>query len=64
MAAVWSASQRVEFLQGDIESLWLGDDSFDAIICEGAFCTFPDKAVAAREYFRVLKTGGASGLAI
>ncbi len=52
---------RVEFLQGDIESLRLGDDSFDAIICECAFCTFPDKAAAAREFFRVLKTGGRIG---
>ncbi len=53
---------RVEFLQGDIESLRLGDDSFDAIICECAFCTFPDKAAAAREFFRVLKTDGRIGV--
>lgn len=53
---------RVEFLQGDIESLRLGDDSFDAIICECAFCTFPDKDAAAREFFRVLKKGGRIGV--
>ena len=55
-------SARVEFLRGDIESLRLGDDSFDAIICECAFCTFPDKAAAAREFCRVLKTGGRIGV--
>jgi ubiquinone/menaquinone biosynthesis C-methylase UbiE len=30
------------------------DASFDAVICECAFCTFPDKSAAAREFARVL----------
>lgn len=38
------------------------DESFDAIVCECAFCTFPSKATAAREFFRVLKPGGQVGI--
>ena len=36
--------------------------SVDAIICECAFCTFPDKQAAANEFARVLKPGGRVGL--
>ena len=36
--------------------------SFDAIICECAFCTFPDKPAAADEFARVLRGGGQVGL--
>ena len=39
-------SGRVRFQQGDSERLPFEDASFDAIICECAFCTFPDKARA------------------
>jgi hypothetical protein len=35
-------SEQVEFLQGDAEQLSaLANDSFDAVICECAYCTFP-----------------------
>jgi ubiquinone/menaquinone biosynthesis C-methylase UbiE len=37
-------------------------ESFDAILCECAFCTFPDKRTAAAEFFRVLKSGGRVGI--
>ena len=55
-------SQLVRFEQGDAERLRLAASSFDAIICECAFCTFPDKAAAAGEFVRVLRPGGRLGL--
>jgi arsenite methyltransferase len=69
--AVVCASQRaaaagyahlVSFQQGDAECLPLSDGAFDALICECAFCTFPNKAAAAAEFGRVLKPGGHLGL--
>jgi ubiquinone/menaquinone biosynthesis C-methylase UbiE len=57
-AAAKGQSHRVHFEQGDAERLPCEEASFDAIICECAFCTFPDKPSAAREFARVLKPGG------
>ena len=53
---------RVSFDVADAESLPFEDCVFDAVLCECAFCTFPDKAGAAREMARVLKPGGRLGL--
>jgi hypothetical protein len=53
---------RVRFRVGDAERLPFPDDSFDAVISECAFCTFPDKATAAAEMARVVKPGGRVGL--
>lgn len=53
---------RVRFERSDAESLRLSDDSVDAVICECAFCTFPDKARAAKEFFRVMRRGGQVGI--
>jgi arsenite methyltransferase len=55
-------ASRVRFLQGDAEHLPIADASVDAIVCECAFCTFPDKAAAASEFARVLRPGGRVGL--
>ena len=56
-------AERVEFATGDAERLGGFDDSaFDAVVCECAYCTFPDKAAAAREIARVLRPGGRFGL--
>jgi arsenite methyltransferase len=52
----------VTFQQGDAEALSIADDTFDAVICECAFCTFPNKTTAASEFIRVLKPGGQVGL--
>ncbi len=65
--ATAEASQRglagqISFLLGDAERLPFDSETFDAIICECAFCTFPSKPVAAQEFFRVLKPGGQLGL--
>src|SRR5579884_654289 len=55
-------SHLVSFQHGDAERLPLPDNTFDALLCECAFCTFPDKAAAAAEFQRVLKPGGRLGL--
>jgi len=49
-------------VEGDAERLPLESGSFDAVVCECAFCTFPDKATAAAEFRRVLRPGGRLGL--
>src|SRR5579864_248072 len=36
-------SHLVSFRQGDAEKVAFPNASFDALICECAFCTFPDK---------------------
>lgn len=55
-------SSLVRFERGDAEGLPFPDKSFDAIICECAFCTFPNKTNAARELARVLRPCGRVGL--
>jgi arsenite methyltransferase len=52
----------VSFRQGDAEHLPVPGGTFDAVICECAFCTFPNKARAASEFWHVLKPGGQMGL--
>lgn len=61
-AAAKGLEGRVSFRQGDAERLPFADSSFDAIICECAYCTFPDKVKAAGEFARVLASGGVVGL--
>jgi arsenite methyltransferase len=53
---------RVRFHVGDAEQIPFDDATFDAVICECAFCTFPAKPVAAAEFARVLRCGGRLGL--
>ena len=53
---------RVRFEVGDAERLPFDDDAFDAVVCECAFCTFPDKATAASELARVVRPGGRVGI--
>ena len=52
----------VTFRQGDAERLPFQDEEFDVVLCECAFCTFPDKPTAAREFVRVLRPAGKVGL--
>ncbi len=56
-------ASKVLFQRGDGDATPFPDASFDAIICECAFCLFPDKARAAREIARLIKPGGVLGLA-
>ena len=55
-------ADRVRFVAGDAEKLPLPDESVDAVVCECALCTFPDKSAAAREFARVLTPGGRVGI--
>lgn len=55
-------ASRVHFELGDAERLKFSDASFDAIVCECAFCTFPDKSAAAHQFARVLRPGGRVGI--
>ena len=54
---------RVDFAVADAEHLPYPDDSFDAVVCECAFCTFTDKPAASAELARVLRPGGRLGIA-
>lgn len=53
---------RVRFEVSDAERLCLPEASFDAAVCECAFCTFPSKDAAAAELARVLRPGGRVGI--
>lgn len=61
-AAAAGVAHLVRFSEGDAEHLGFQADQFDAVICECAFCTFPDKHAAAAEFARVLRPGGKVGL--
>jgi len=61
-AAAQGLADRVHFVLADSEQMPFPNGSFDAVICECAFCTFPDKPRAAAEFARVLRSGGRVGL--
>lgn len=62
IAANAGLGDKVAFHAGDAETLPYGDATFDALICECAFCTFTDKPLAAQEFARVLRPGGLAGI--
>lgn len=49
---------KVEFLVADAVNLPFPDSMFDTIICEAVFSTLVDKERAAKEFRRVLRSGG------
>jgi arsenite methyltransferase len=61
-AAAAGLADRIRFTCADAERLPFPDGGFDAVICECAFCTFPDKRTAAAELTRVLRPGGRVGI--
>jgi ubiquinone/menaquinone biosynthesis C-methylase UbiE len=61
-AAARGVSGKVMPCCGDAERLPFADGSFDAIVCECALCTFPNKRFATAEFGRVLRSGGRVGL--
>jgi ubiquinone/menaquinone biosynthesis C-methylase UbiE len=54
--------ERVSFQRGDAERLQFPHGVFDVVICECAFCMFPNKQAAANEFRRVLSAGGQVGI--
>jgi arsenite methyltransferase len=62
LAKVEQVEGHLQFERSDAETLPYADASFDAVICECAFCTFPQKSLAAAEFFRVLQPGGRVGI--
>jgi arsenite methyltransferase len=62
-AAGMGLAGAVRFHLGDAEELPFPDNTFDAVVTECAYCTFPDKSAAAAEFARVLRPGGRLGLA-
>lgn len=62
LAIAKGVTELDSFRLGDAERLPLEDASFDAVISECSFCTFPDKSEAAAEMARVLRPGGRLGL--
>ena len=61
-AAAQGVSDLTEFKSGDAEALPFPDNTFDAVISECSFCTFPDKNRAAQEMARVLRPQGRLGI--
>jgi SAM-dependent methyltransferase len=55
-------ADRTAFYVGDSAALPFPDEQFDAVVCECALCTFPDKPAAAAEFARVLRPGGRVGI--
>ena len=53
---------QVRFERGDAEALPVDSGAFEAVLCECAFCTFPNRVAAAREFARCLRPGGRVGL--
>ena len=62
-AARSGSADLVSFVSGDAEHLPAATASVDVVVCECAFCTFPDKTAASAEFARVLRPGGVLALA-
>ncbi len=61
-AAEAGLDDAIRFVVADAERLPVVDRSVDAVVCECSMCLFPDKAVAAWELARVLRSGGRLGI--
>ena len=61
-ASLENVSHLTAFRMGDAEGLPFEDGSFDVVISECSFCTFPDKEKAALEMARVLRGHGRLGM--
>ena len=54
----FATEETVEWLQADACSLPFDNQIFDAVLCQFGIMFVPDKTLAAREAYRVLKPGG------
>jgi ubiquinone/menaquinone biosynthesis C-methylase UbiE len=54
----FAKEETVEWLQADACSLPFDNQIFDAVVCQFGIMFVPDKTLAAREAYRVLKPGG------
>jgi arsenite methyltransferase len=61
-AAAAGLSYGVRFEIGDAERLHVDDGAFDAVVCECAFCTFPDKPTAVAELAGAVRPDGRIGI--
>jgi len=61
-ASLEKVSHLTAFKEGDAERLPFEDGSFDVVISEYSFCTFPDKTTAAQEMMRVFRRHGRLGM--
>ncbi len=58
-----SAAHLLFFVVGDAEELPFRAESFDVLVCECSFSLLNRKYAAAREFHRVLRSGGRIGIA-
>ena len=61
-AGVAGVADLTAFVQGDAESLEFPENSFDAVICECALCTFPNKPQVLSGFYKVLVPSGQVGI--
>lgn len=52
----------MEFHVADAQNLPFDDNQFDVVICESVNAFVPNRAKAASEYVRVIKSGGFLGM--
>jgi arsenite methyltransferase len=57
-AAAEMGAKNVQFLEGDVERLPFGEESFDVVISNGVVDLIPDKDAVFSELGRVLRPGG------
>lgn len=55
---IYKSNVNTEFIVASADNLPLEDNCIDTVVCQQGFQFFPDKSLASKELFRVLKPGG------